>query len=565
MTIIATAGHVDHGKTSLVAALTGINTDRLEEEKRRGLTIDLGFAHTDGVSFIDVPGHVRFLRNMLAGVGAIDACLLVVDAREGWMPQTEEHFEILRLLGVPTGIIAITKCDLVDPAEVDSLATLIRHRCEGSFLADAPVARTSITDAGSIAGLWDLLTAIPQRTNQGGIRPRLWIDRVFAASGVGTVVTGTLLDAPLRRGDEVLIVPGERKARIRGLQSRGVDTEIGVVGSRLAVNLSGVAHTEMERGHQLVLPDQWWFADTFDAEVRALPNLRHSVNRRGNFLLYIGTEELPATIRLIGKDEIAPGGSANARVYLPRRIAVAPRDRFIIRETGRDETVAGGIVLEVDPTSRLSKARPTDDVSEQVAQRGVVGTKELFLRTGQVHEPTVDDVLFSSAMLSASMDELIGLVNGSGDAGVEIASLNDSLQHVARLVRPERARIENGRLYAPDRLPSLRVNDPILDRFSARPFSPPDADEFDRDTLRRLVQVGQLVKLDGIHFATLAIDAAHDVARRLLADNPTGYTASQFRDALATTRKFAIPLAEALDARGITRRRGDVRIAGPRL
>ncbi len=565
MTIIATAGHVDHGKTSLVAALTGINTDRLEEEKRRGLTIDLGFAHTERVSFIDVPGHVRFLRNMLAGVGAIDACLLVVDAREGWMPQTEEHFEILRLLGVPAGVIAITKCDLVEAAQVDSLETVIRHRCEGSFLDGAHVARTSIADAGSITDLWNLLEALPQRANQGGNRPRLWIDRVFAASGVGTVVTGTLLDAPLHRGDEVIIVPGESRARIRGMQSRGTDTEVGVPGSRLAVNLSGAAHTEIERGHQIVLPDQWWVADTFDAELRVLPNLRHSVSRRGNFQLYIGTEELPATIRLIGKEEIAPGSSANARVYLPRRIAVAPRDRFIIRETGRDETVAGGLVLEIDPTSRVSRAQPTDDVNEQIAQRGMVGTKELFLRTGQVHEPTVDDVLFSSAMLSASLDELIVLVDAAGDAGVEVASLTDALQHVARLVRPERARMENGRLYAPDRLPSQRVNDPVLDRFAAQPFTPPDASEFDRDVLRRLVQTGHLVKLDGLHFATIAIDAAHEVARHLLADNPTGYTASQFRDALATTRKFAIPLAEALDARGITRRRGDVRIAGPRL
>ena len=565
MTVIATAGHVDHGKTSLVAALTGVNTDRLEEEKRRGLTIDLGFAHTEAISFVDVPGHVRFLRNMLAGVGAIDACLFVVDAREGWMPQSEEHFEILRLLGVPRGVIAITKCDLVSDDEASELEVLVRHRCEGSFLADAPVIRTSITDPDSITRLREALHAIPQRPESHGTRPRLWIDRVFAATGVGTVVTGTLLDAPLHRGDEVVVFPGDRNARIRGLQSRGIDTTVGEPGSRLAINLAGLAHGDIERGDQVILADQWWYADTFDAELRVLPGLKHALTRKGNFLLYIGTAELIATIRLIGGTEISPGATGKARVYLQRSVALAPNDRFIIRETGRDETVAGGTVLEIDPTTRLSRAQPSTDVRDHVERRGMIGTKEVFLRTGQTHEPTVDDVLFSAAMLSASLDELLTMVTASGDSGVDMSSLTDTLHHVAHLVRPEQAVVENGRLYSPDRLPSRREQSPIVEALAAQPFSPPDTATYNRDELRRLVQSGHLVKLDGIFFASSALDAAHDVARRLLGENPDGYTASQFRDALGTTRKFAIPLAEALDARGITRRRGDVRISGPRL
>jgi selenocysteine-specific elongation factor len=565
MTVVATAGHVDHGKTSLVLALTGVDTDRLAEEKRRGLTIDLGFAHVDDLSFVDVPGHVRFLRNMLAGVGGIDACLFVVDAREGWMPQTEEHFEILRLLGVPTGVIAITKCDLVDSAHVDEVEMLVRHRCAGSFLDGAPVVRASIHDTQSIAELGRLLRSIPPRQSTSASRPRLWVDRVFATPGAGTIVTGTLIDAVLNRGDEIEVVPGAKRARVRGLQTAGREVESAEPGTRLAVNLAGVAHGDIERGHQIVKPDEWWLADTFDATLHVLPGLHHALSRRGNFLLYVGTEELPATIRLIATEELQPGTSGHARVFLPRALALAPHDRFVLRETGRDETVAGGEILEVDPTSRLSRARPSTDVDALIAQRGMVGAREVFLRTGQVHEPTVDDVIFSAAMLSAAHAELLDLVRASGDRGVDVAGLADALRQAVKMLRPGVAVIENGRLYAPDRAPSQQVHSAVLDAFETQLVAPPDAKGFDRDELRRLVQSGRLVTLGGIHFATTALDHAHEVVRGLLASKPEGFSASEFREALGTSRKFAIPLAEALDARGITRRRGDVRIAGPRL
>jgi selenocysteine-specific elongation factor len=565
MTVIATAGHVDHGKTSLVRALTGVDTDRLAEEKRRGLTIDLGFAHADDLSFVDVPGHVRFLRNMLAGVGGIDACLFVVDAREGWMPQTEEHFEILRLLGVPTGVVAITKCDLVDPTQVDEVEALIRYRCAGSFLDGAPVVRTSITDADSVDLLRRFLEAIPARSTMPTTRPRLWIDRVFAAPGAGTIVTGTLIDAPLGRGDEVEVTPGSMRARVRGLQTAGREVEVAPPGTRVAVNLAGVAHGDIERGHQIIKPDEWWLADTFDSTLHVLPGLRHALSRRGNFLLYVGTEELPATIRLIATEELQPGTSGHARVFLPRALALAPHDRFVLRETGRDETVAGGEIMEVDPTSRLSKAQPTTDVDALITRRGIVGTREVFLRTGQVHEPTVDDVIFSAAMLSAAHAELIDMVRTSGERGVDIAALGDALRQAVKMLRPGIAVVESGRLYAPDRAPSRLAHSPVLEAFEKQLVSPPDASGFDRDELRRLVQSGRLVAVGGIHFASSALDHAHDVVRRLLATKPDGFSASEFRDALGTSRKFAIPLAEALDARGITRRRGDVRIAGPRL
>lgn len=565
MTVIATAGHVDHGKTSLIRALTGINTDRLEEEQRRGLTIDLGFAHVGDVSYIDVPGHVRFLRNMLAGVGSVDGCLFVVDAREGWMPQSEEHFEILRLLDVPRGVVAITKSDLVDDATLAEIETIIRYRIEGTFLADAPIVRTSIHDKESIELLRNALGSIRPRNLTANARPRLWVDRVFAPQGVGTVVTGTLLGAQLPKGTEVTIIPGDLRARIRGMQSKGVEVDVGEPGSRLAINLSGVAHTAIERGHQIVLHDQWWPADTFDAELRVLASLRQPLSRKGNFLLYVGTEELPATIRLIGNDDISPGGSGNVRIFVSRPVALAPGDRFILRETGRDETVAGGIVVEVDPRTRISRAEPTADVDAQIDRYGQVGAHEMFRRTGQTIEPTIDDVIFSSALLTSAHAQLRDMVRDAGRNGVDLAGLDDTLRQAARIMRPEHAVVENGRLYEPDLAPSLRNAGPIVEAFEANIFAPPDPASYPRDELRRLVQAGHLINLDGVFFATRAIDAAHEVVRGLFAQHPDGFTASAFREAIGSTRKFAIPLAEALDARGITRRRGDVRIPGPRL
>ena len=574
MTVVATAGHVDHGKTSLVHALSGVNTDRLEEEQRRGLTIDLGFAHTSlatssglpvDVSFVDVPGHIKFLRNMLAGVGGIDACLFVVDAREGWMPQSEEHFEILRLLDIPRGIVALTKIDLVEPAEADAVESTVRARIDGTFLAGASIVRTSVHDRASIDHLARQLADLPPRDRPPTHRPRLWIDRSFAPTGVGAVVTGTVLDAPLAKGAEVQVLPSGLRARIRGLQSRGDNIDTGTPGMRLAVNLSGVSHNDIHRGDLLVLPDQWHLTTVVDARLQVLPHLSHDVSRRGNYLFYVGSDEIPGTLRVMGSGSLPPGATGTARLFLDRPVALAPHDRFIVRETGRDETVAGGTVLDVDPVVPMKRADPSADLDRFIDDRGMVGIDHLFVRTGQIVEPTVDDVIFSSAMLTAAKSRLLDLLSDAGTEGVDPGTLPDHLRQVAHTLRPAEAVTESGRLYPPEHAPSRRTSDPIVDAFTAAGFTPPDPSGFDRGELRRLVQRGLLVNLDGIFFASAALDAAHDAARRLLVAAPEGFSASQFREALGTTRKYAIPLAEALDARGITRRRGDLRIAGPRL
>jgi selenocysteine-specific elongation factor len=575
MTLIATAGHVDHGKTSLVEALTGTNTDRLEEEKRRGLTIDLGFAHSTGsagevLSFIDVPGHIRFLRNMLAGVGGIDMCLLVVDAREGWMPQTQEHFDILRLLGVQHGVVALTKCDLLSEAEREDARLLVEMQLEDTFLSDATIVETSIHDESSIELLRQKILSIVHAPRQIKSRPRIWIDRVFSLTGVGTVVTGTLLDASLTVGADITILPAGHKGRIRQLHSHNQEVETSEPGSRVAVNVHGISHNDINRGDLLVLPEQWMLSNTLDVELHALPYLAHSITRRGHFLMYIGSDEVEVSLRLIQAESIAPGTSAKARLYLQHPIAVAPQDKFILRETGRDETVAGGIVLDIDPVLRLTKADPQYDVQHLLDERGMMNTNELFLRTGVQAIPTVDDVIFSSAMLTAAKAEVFHMLNSQRSLaselqGIDLVGLPDHLAQAARTFRPEEAVIENGRLYLPELAPSQKQTHPLVQEFIDALFTPPDPNAFDRALLRRLVQEGHLLNLDGVFFASRTLDRAHAVVKDLLTQHPDGITTSAFREAANTTRKYAVPLLEALDARGITRRRGDLRIAGPRL
>src|SRR6476646_6743672 len=264
MRVVATAGHVDHGKSSLVLALTGTDPDRFEEEKRRGLTIDLGFAHAvlpsgEGISFIDVPGHVRFLRNMLAGVRGIDACLFVVAATGGWKPQSEEHLRILELLGVRHGVIALSKVDLVDDEWREIAELDVLDHVAGTFLADAPVVPVAATVGRGLdelrAALDGLVAQTPVADDRG--RPRLWVDRVFAAKGSGTVVTGTLTGGALAVGDQVVVGPDARRARIRAIQSLNEGAERIGPGHRVALNLVGVERTEVARGDAVVQPGRW--------------------------------------------------------------------------------------------------------------------------------------------------------------------------------------------------------------------------------------------------------------------------------------------------------------------
>ena len=534
MRVVATAGHVDHGKSSLVQVLTGTNPDRFEEERRRGLTIDLGFAHTtlpggDGVSFIDVPGHVRFLRNMLAGVGGVDACMFVVAATEGWKPQSEEHLRILQLLGLQHGIIALTKADLVDDEWRELQEMDVRDRLAGTFLADAPIVAVSATTGLGIADLRQALATLvaitPAATNRA--RPRLWIDRVFAAKGSGTVVTGTLTGGELRTDDQ--LQAGSHAVRVRSVQSHGERHDAIEPGNRVALNLAGVDHSELQRGDAVVVPSQWRPTRRFDASLVVLPSLAHVVSRRGAYMAYIGSGEFPSKLRVLGNESIRPGG---------------------------------GEVLDVAPVRPASKARPDRSVDRVIEERGWVSVDDLEALTGERREPTLGRWVVAPSAYASTRQTVHERVVAAGEMGLDVAALDD--RERATLATLEGVSVEAGRARPVEAKDPL-ADHPFLAALLAGGTAPPDPTGIDKVQLRELVRRKLVVERDGLYFHPQAIDDAARAAARLLQAQPTGFTMSQFREALGNTRKHAVPLATEMDARGITRRRDDVRIAGPKL
>jgi selenocysteine-specific elongation factor len=569
--VIATAGHVDHGKSSLVQALTGTDPDRLVEEKRRGLTIDLGFAHTvvgdEPISFIDVPGHVRFLRNLLAGVGGVDACLFVVAATEGWKPQSEEHLRILELLGIANGVIALTKIDVLGDRELVELATVeVAERVAGTFLADAPIVPVSTPRREGLDRLTDELAALAHRTpsavDRG--RPRLWVDRVFAARGSGTVVTGTLTGGSLATDGRVVVGPAWLPARIRTIQTLGQTVERIGPGNRVALNLVGVDHHAVFRGDAVVEPDRWRSTERFDASITVLAGLAHDVSRRGAYLAYVGSGEHPVRLRVLGADAVAPGTTGAVRVHLLHRtpLPLVPGDRYILRESGRDETVGGGEILDVAPVLPASKARPDRRVERVVAERGWVDADELERLTGERRDPDVGRWVASAEARRAAGDSLRRRLAGAGPLGLEVAMLDERERAVVATFPDV---VVDGGYARTGATADPLADHPYLAALADGGMSPPAPDGIDRAELRELVRRGLVVERDGQWFHPDAVAAAAELAGRLLARTPEGFTVSEFRDAAGLTRKHALPLVSELDARGITRRRGDVRVAGPRL
>ncbi|HET9602154.1 MAG TPA: selenocysteine-specific translation elongation factor [Acidimicrobiales bacterium] len=573
MRVVATAGHVDHGKSSLVLALTGTDPDRFEEEKRRGLTIDLGFAHTvlpsgAGISFVDVPGHIRFLRNMLAGVGAVDACLFVVAATEGWKPQSEEHLRILELLGIGHGVIALTKADAVD-AEWLELATLDVHdHVSATFLDGAPVVPVSSTTGEGLdllrRALDDLVVRTPGAPDR--IRPRLWVDRVFAAKGSGTVVTGTLTGGGLSAGDQVVVGPAQRAARIRAIQTlnHGVD-RIGP-GHRVALNLVGVERGEVARGDAVVEPGRWRPTSRCDATLAVLGSVDHDVTRRGAYAAYVGSGEHPVKVRVLAGSAIAPGTAGLVRLHLAQAVPLLPGDHYVLRELGRNETVGGGQILDVAPVRPASKVRAdlaaVDVADRVVAERGWVLADELEALTGQSRPPTVGPWVAAPGQIEAMIERLTARVVDAGPLGLDVATLDDRERAV--LGRVPGVETTGGRA----RVGGVRdplADHPYLADLEAAGMAPPPPAGIDRAELRELVRRGLVVERDGVYFAASAIEAASRAAAELLARAPEGFTVAELRDAVGITRKHALPLVNELDVRGVTRRRGDLRVAGPRL
>jgi selenocysteine-specific elongation factor len=431
MHVIGTAGHVDHGKSTLIHALTGIDPDRLREEKEREMTIDLGFAwltlpNGEPVGIVDVPGHRDFIENMLAGVGGIDAALFVVAADEGVMPQTREHLAILDLLGVGTGVFALTKVDLAESEEwVELVAADVSETLEGTALDGAPIVSVSARTGQGLdelmAALQGALAQVEPRRDRG--RPRLSIDRVFTISGFGTVVTGTLIDGCFEIGQEVEILPRGVRARVRGLQTHKRKVERAVPGSRVAMNLSGVSKVDLTRGDVVTIPG--WLRPTVlvDVRLRYLPDtlrlgsgqaqrpLRHNTQLK----FFSGAAETMARVRLLGQDALPPGHSGWAQLRLQEPVTLVKTDRFIVRIPSPPATVGGGVVVDPHPGRRHRRFRPEVLARLETLSRG--SPAEISLQALERRGPT-----FARDLLSAS---------GVGDAGPEaLAQLLDEGQVV---------------------------------------------------------------------------------------------------------------------------------------
>jgi selenocysteine-specific elongation factor len=388
MHVIGTAGHVDHGKSTLVVALTGINPDRLKEERERLMTIDLGFAwlklsDEEEAGIIDVPGHRDFIENMLAGVTGIDAVLFVIAADEGVMPQTREHLAILDLLGVKAGIIALTKIDLIeDPEWIQMVEEDIRALTQATVLEGAPVIRVSALTGVGIPELKyqlnQILSRKPSRQNLG--RPRLPVDRVFSITGFGTVVTGTLMDGEFHLGDEVEILPGEISGRIRGLQTHKKKENLAVPGSRTAINLTGIKSEHVRRGDVIVHSGSTYQTSTLvDVRIRVLPEINDRIRHNFEATLFVGTSEVQCRVRLLGVEELKSGDSGWLQLELKKPVVVEKGDRFILRKPSPGETLGGGWIVDAHPTSRHKRFNP--EILARLEKLDSGSPSEIFLQT----------------------------------------------------------------------------------------------------------------------------------------------------------------------------------------
>lgn len=594
--VLATAGHVDHGKSSLILALSGTDPDRWKEEKERGLTIDLGFANISlpsgkDISLIDVPGHIRFIKNMLAGVGAIDGALFVVAATEGWKPQSEEHLRILDLLGTKSGIVVVTKADLVDDEWLELCELEISEHLTNSFLSSAPiVAVDSYTGRGLdklLCELESMLESIEPSPDMG--RPRLWIDRVFSAKGSGTIVTGTLAGGSVTVDQEMAIFHASgstwitqigngsgnfipdicditSRVRIRNLQSHGRTLTRADPGRRLALNLTNIAPDKISRGDVLLDSSQWCATATLDASIKVLSGISHKLSKRGAYAIYIGSGDFPVKISLIGKPELDPGEEGHVRIHLNSLVPLTQGDRFILRELGRQETVAGGFVVNLDPRTPLTHGITASSVDEIINEQGVTTSSLIYKMTGKKIPANLGDHHVISNIRRIEIEtSLRSLVESSGDLGFDISKLDETSRLVLSTL--EDIKVEQTRVYSANKqaLSGSLSSHPYLNELEEHLFSPPPPENIQKDALRELVRNNFVIECDGIYFAQKAISVAKERIWSLCTLKPEGFTVSELREKLTTSRKYILPLLGYLDANGITKRNGDFRIPGPVL
>jgi selenocysteine-specific elongation factor len=627
--VMGTAGHIDHGKTQLVKTLTGIDTDRLKEEKERGITIDLGFAHLmyeDGteVGVIDVPGHERFVRNMLAGVGGIDLVMLVIAADEGVMPQTREHLAICQLLRVKEGLVALTKADLVDEDWLELVSEDTREFLKGTFLEGKPIVPVSAKTGQGIDELKRVLQAlvarVPPKQLEGKFR--LPVDRVFTIRGFGTVVTGTLFSGTIRVEDRIEIYPKGIEAKIRGLQVHNASVPEAVAGQRTAINLQGIDKVELERGDVLGHPGE--FAPTFmlDAVLQHLSDAPRPLRHRARVRLHVGTSEIMGRVILLDRDELAPGEEAYVQLRLEEPAIVLPRDRFVIRSYSPVQTIGGGILLDAQASKHrrgeaglaahfrlLAEGSPEEIFSHHLRQATHQGLRlSEFLPRTELSESRLRQVattlqragrlravnadmgwyLHAEALDSLTRElrryletfhrqnplkpniaseELRAKVRGLGER-VCLMALEELRQQGVVVVERDRVRLATHQVALDDT--RERILNELEAEFLAAGYQPPRVEDLfaklnigkghDKALLQVLLDQGRAVRLKENVVFHRANLAKAETLLVQYLRDHREITPIEFKDLLGISRKYAIPMLEYFDSQKITIRVGDKRI-----
>jgi len=617
-TVIGLAGHIDHGKTALVKALTGVNTDRLSEEQQRGMTIDIGFAFlTDTITLIDVPGHEKFVKNMMAGVSGIDVALLVVAADDGIMPQTREHFEILSLLNIPSAVIAINKTDLADEDWLELIELELTELVSGTFMEEAPMIRVSAESGDGITKLRDTILKIcetvPDKQDRGIFR--LHVDRVFSMKGYGTVVTGTVNSGCLKAGDSVEIIPGGVTARVRGLQSHGSKVDSVTLGDRAAVNLQGVDKNDIERGSQLATPGYFKSVTQIGVKLKLLRSASRPIAQNQRIRIHLGTQEAMARVALIGNKTLKPGDEGPALLRLESLLVAAREDKFIVRSYSPVLTIGGGEVLEIliqekwkavkdklqtlyeSPESlqllQLVQQEEADPmtpnqlqvrlgISENKIQKWVSSEEELFwlshnkskwlLTQGQWSKlkEWVKDYLKKyhkeNPLQTGAQKEEIRQHLKCRDQLLE-ALLHSMLEDGLVSRNGKSWRDPSFSITLSNQDQDMQVS--VLNTLNEEGFTSSSLDQlaiktgYQKDTLIRILSVaekeGKLLRIDGNLMFTQKnfIDLKNKVVRHFTSSEIL--SVPQFKELAKTSRKYAVPLLEYFDKQKITFRDGDSR------
>lgn len=629
--IIGTAGHVDHGKTQLIKALTGIDTDRLLEEKKRGITIELGFAHIDWADgtqagIVDVPGHEKFIKNMLAGVGGIDLAMLVVAADEGFMPQTEEHLDILTLSAIQDGLIVITKADLVDPEWLEMMKEEVREKVAGTFLADKPILTVSAYTGEGIPALKEKLYDLVQQAGEKNLRVpfRLPIDRVFSVDGFGTVVTGTLIEGAITEENAVQLVPSGLETRVRNLQVYGKSVKTAFAGQRVAVNLAGIKKTDIQRGEALVSPGTVRVSHMLDVKLQNLRNSRRNIENGTQVHLYHGGSALMAKVILLDREILQPGESCYAQLRMKDEIATKNGDRFVVRFYSPLETIGGGVILN-DMPEKHRRNDPTvlealrvkesgnsgDRIAQIVAEFGktLPNAEKLAVKVGVDQETLaveLQDIINQGKILepvpgryiaASEMDAIWGEcgtllktyhVKNPLHAGMKEAELRQKLfkstdRSVADALLSELCRetlikriadcyaLENFEIRFTKK--QTAIKNKLLHLYKTAGVEPPTIDEAqagfalqERADLKQVID--SVISNEDLILLAPQLCCHRDIYNsvcNLLKEHfqmQPTITLAEMRDKLGTSRKYALAFLEYWDRKQITKKEGDFRSKG---